>query len=329
MKTEFKSTISPKKTLSTITIFFALSAIFCCLIGDILLPLCIGLLSVLYVFGEKTKHAKAASVAIIAFNVVVIFLGITSSLFGFAAVVLAKMLAGSFLRKGSKADNAYMMTVVCSLFTVGAFVLLAMFDTGRFTVDAVMAYYEEIGNVIRELMLKLYGQVDPTILQASGLTFSAEDINYIVDYMLSLVIAYVFIASFIAVGLSMKLFKAVSCKIADDKAPFEKWQFNTTPIFAYFYLILTLASMFVEANGDALSIAIINLNAIFSAIFIYVGYKALVILLSRRMNPKLAGFLIIVGMLVLSSLATQIVSIFGLFYTINRRRFVAPPTQRK
>ena len=255
MKTEFKSTISSKKTLSTITIFFAFSVILCCLIGDILLPLCIALLSVLYVFGEKTKHAKAASVAIIALNIAVIFLGITSSLFGFATVVLAWMLSGSFLRQGSKADNAYMMTVVCSLFTVGAFVLLAMFDTGKFTMDAVMAYYEEVGTVIRELVFKAFDQVDPTILQTSGLTFSAEDINFVVDYMLSMVIAYVFIASFITVGLAMKVFKVISCKIADDKSPFEKWQFNTTPVFAYFYLILTLGSMFVESNGDALSIA--------------------------------------------------------------------------
>ncbi len=331
MKIELKSSISQKKTLLFIVFLLVFAALLCCLIGDLLLPVCIALLAVLYTFGKDGKaiYGRVATVTLIVLNIVTITIGLTPSLYGFQAIALAWMLSGAFLRQGSKADNAYLMSIVCSIFTVGSFILLAMLDTGNFTFEGVVTYYEEIAEVIREIFNKAFTQVDPALLEATGFAMDSAEINFVVDYLLSMVIAYVFIASFIAVGISMKLFGFLSSRIAEDKTPFEKWRFDTIPVFAYFYLILSIASIFIEANNDVMSIAVINLNAIFSVIFTYVGYKFLIELLSRRMNHKIAVVAVLVSLVAFSSFAFQIVSILGLLVTINRRRYMTPPPQRK
>ena len=83
------------------------------------------------------------------------------------------------------------------------------------------------------------------------------------------------------------------------------------------YLVLVLISFFMSSGTDTLSITVANLYSIFAVVFAYSGFGYLYRILSAKRGPVFAVLILVVGTLVLSSVAITLLSVFGVIFTIT------------
>lgn len=322
MKTKLKSSLSSKKTfliLSFLCIFFA---IICCFFGEITLPLAAAFLAVIYVFDikEKRRISYIVSAGVIIINIASILLKLSSSLFGIEAVLLAIIIYFAFSRQTSKSDASYLMTAILAVFIALGAILLAVMIQGEVSIEAVSSFYSSIINYLREAFidsaLLMYGEM----LKASGAEFTGEDFGAVFDTAVSLIISYVIIIAFLLVGFTMKLFGAITARLAEDNREVMSWRFAPTNVFAYFYLIITFASIFLNSSTDLLSISILNLYYVFMVIFAYVGFNFSVVNLAKKFSRLISFVLPTVAIVIFPSFAMQLLAVMGVFFTFASNR---------
>lgn len=316
-----KNTISNQKTLLIISILSILSGALCTLANDVLLFLPIAFLSSLFYFdkSDKKMYSIVVSAILFAINGVGIAIGITYCLFAPASVIIALLMSYAFANKESKSDTAFLMTVICSVFTFLSYILLAMILKNDYSFDAAIAFYNDVISKLKDIfvngMLEVYTQ--------AGFEITADLLGQLFDSQLNMIFSYIFIAGFLIVGLSFKLFGFILKKCLDDKTEILSWRFKTSSLFAYFYLILVFLSMFLVSSTDILSVVVFNLYNIFLVIYAYVGFNVIKDMLGNRLRPIFAIFLLLLALMVFSSLAVQILAVYGVLYTIRTNRGVA------
>nr|MBE6545400.1 DUF2232 domain-containing protein [Oscillospiraceae bacterium] len=322
MKTELKTSLSSKKTLLIISFLCLISVLACCLFGEITLPVAAAFLAVLYVFDEKKRRifSRSVSAIVLIINLAAVLLGFSASLFGVEAIVLSVIIYFAFSKQTSKSDASYLMTVILAVLIALGGILLAVMVQGEFSIEAVSSFYMGILSYLKEIFVNsamlMYGEM----LEASGNNFTAEDFGAIFDTVISMTISYVIIASFLLVGLTMKLFTAITARLSEDKREVLSWRFIPTNVFAYFYLILTFASLFVTSSSDLISVSILNLYYVFMVIFAYSGFNFMVVNLAKRFNRFVAFILPVISIVLFSSFAIQLLAVIGVFFTFAKNR---------
>ncbi len=316
MKTQLKKTLSNKKTPLIFALLCFLSGIVCCLFGELTLPLPIAFLAVLYLFDNSKKHSLSivSSVLIVAINIVGLLLGINLSAFGPASVVLAFSIFYSFTKKQQKSDAAFVMTIVCAAFSLISYILIAMRVQGVYTFDAVIEFYTTIASMLREnfvsLMLEAY-----TI---AGISVTPEALVQLFDAQLNMVISYLLIGAFFVIGVSFKLFGLIVGRCVEDKGEISSWRFFTTNVYAYFYIILMIVCMFIPALDGIIPVVVINLYNLFLVVYAYVGFNFAFAMLTKKFNPFVSFIILIGAILVLASVAIQLLSALGVMFTIRK-----------
>ena len=328
MKTDIKTLFSRNKALIVLSLISVACGVVSCVLGEMLLPptvaplaalyflpLIVAPLAALYLFDTDSKRTFSliVSAILLGINIAVILLGYCATLFAPCAIILSAITAYAFLHGQSKADTSYLMTVIFALFSVGACVLLAMMHTGEWTLEAAKTFYLDLHDSLRQAVIK-------ATEQTPDLGVDVELMTSIFDLQVSLLISYFLIGAFAVVGLSMKLFRFIVRKVADNEQPIIEWRFETTNIFAYAYLVLAIASMFVYNPDSVFAVSVLNLYMIFVAVFAYVGFNFVVALLSGSMSRGRAIFTVVALALLLSSFAIQLLAILGVMFTIRDNR---------
>lgn len=324
MDITLKSTLSNKKTFMILSAVCVLLGALSCVLGELLLPALVGVLAALYLFDRNNKNSYSfwVSVILLVLNAAAFLTGISISFFGIAAVILAKMICSAFVKNQSKADTAYLMTLISAIFTVVSCILLAMALQNVYTLDAAMAFYKDFADYLKEIFLMTTMQ----IYSEAGVQVTEEMLVLVFDQQVSLIISYLVIGSFVIVGLSMKLFGLIVSKCAEDNTPILKWRFITTNVYAYFYVILAFASVFVNPIGNVLGVSVMNLYNIFMVVFAYVGFNYALALLRRRMKRVSSFILLSIITLVFMALAIELLSFLGAIFTIRKSREIRPQT---
>lgn len=318
MKLKLKTSLSKKKTLlliSTLLIFFgALS----CILGEFILPFLTATLAVLYLF-DGSKHrvlSISVSVLLLIINVAGFIAVKTISLFAPASIILAFIICFSFCKGESKADAAYIMTIIAAIFSLLMYLLYAMVDQGEYTLDAVKVFYTDFYDSLRTLIVDSFMSVYST----SGLEVTEEMIIALFDRQVSMIISYLLVGGFMVVGVAMKLFSFVVSRLVEDKSTILQWRFSTTNLYAYFYLILTLASVFVINADSIFAISILNLYNVFLIVFAYVGFNFVITHILKNLRPLYAGLILVAVMLLFSGFAVQVLAILGVMHTIRSNK---------
>lgn len=319
MNIKLKTLLPDKKTLLIISLLSLFSGVLSCIAGDILLPISIGLLSVLYLFDDNKYKPFAISVSIILLiiNIVCVLQGITVSLFAPSSVILAIILCFGFSRRVTKSDIAYLMTVVCALFSLISCFLLAMMEQGEFTLDAVIVFYTELYDSFRtvfvENMMKLY--------TASGIQLTEEILVSLLDAQVDLITSYLLIGGFVTVGIAIKLFGFIVSRLIEEKKDILEWRFEASSIFAYAYVALSLISVFISFSDSVIAIPVLNLYNLFLVIFAYIGFNFATTILKMRMKTWLSILILIVLLVAFSSFTIQVLAMLGAMFTIRNNKF--------
>ena len=320
MKTELKASSSYKKTFVILSVLCILFSLVCCILGEILLPVTIATLALIYLFDKSKKRVLSIcmSVSLVIINIAAFVFKIGVSLFSLQAIVIALLLCVSFSKAWEKSETSYVLTLIFAAISFVSAILLGMVEQGEFTFNAAYHFYSEMSNQLREMFVTsgydLYSEAFANV----GVTLTHESLGAIYDSQLNMLVSYFVVASFIAVGISFKLFTIFASRLSAYPEPFRSWRFKTSNLYAYFYVILGLISIFATTNGGVLALTVSNLYIIFMAVYVYVGINVIVSILSTRIKPFLAYVIIVVAFLAASSLAMQILAVVGVMFTIRK-----------
>ena len=313
-----KKYVLNQKTLLILSFLAILSGALCILFNDFLLFLPIALLAGVFYFDKSKNHifSIVTSALIVILNGVGIVLGLTYYLFAPTSIVLAFAITYAFANKQSKSDAAFLMAVICGIFSFISYIFLAMILQNDYSFDAAINFYTNLISTIKEyfvnLMLEAY--------TASGIEITSELLAELFDTQINMIISYILIAGFITVGLSFKLFGLIIGKCSDNKEEIKAWRFKASNAVAYFYLILVFASVFLVSTNDLISVVVYNLYNVFLAVFAYVGFNVVKDMLKKKLSSVLASIILFGALMIFSTLAVQILAVSGVFHTIRTNR---------
>lgn len=324
MNTELKKCLSKQKTLFTISFLCILFGAFCCVIGDLLLPLVIGMLAAIYLFDtdKGRRFAIGVSVVLLVMNIAVFITKTSITFFAPAAVLISFLIFLSFKKGDSKADTALISTVIISVFTLLSLILLGMVEGAEYTIDAALSFYKELSDSIRlqfvEAMSRAY--------QIMEVEVSEEAIGLVYDLQVRMLPSILLIGGFITTGLSMKLFGFAVGKCCEDRKHIDSWRFMLTSISGYLYLILAIASMFLNDPDSLLTISVLNLYNVFLVVFAYVGFNFVYALLRMKFSGAVSLIILAGAMVIFFSFAVQLLSYAGVMFTLRRNREPIDPS---
>lgn len=324
MDITFNNKFSQKNTLIKLSVICVILGVLSCVAGELLLPFIVGVLAAIYLFDNKEKKTFGlwVTVILIVLNAVAVFFGFTISFFGICAPILARMICSAFTRNQSKADTAYLMTLISAGFSVFSLVFLAMAYQQVYTIDAVLSFYGDLADYLREVFVATTLQI---YSEAGIQEINRELVVSVFNQQISLLISYVIIGAFAIVGISMKMFGFIASRYAEDNTPVLKWRFVTTNVYAYFYVILAFVSVFVNP-ANVLGASVLNLYNIFMVVFAYVGFNYALAMFRRRMKKVTSFILLSIITVVFITFAIQLLAFLGVIFTIRESREIKPQT---
>ena len=317
MKFQVKESARSLKSKVILSLFAVLGSVAVAMLsqlGFLLIPLVAAPLAVLFITEIDSRRIFSFVVPVVAVAVDLLFNLIYSfnclSAVAVAVIIYIAVRFGFF----AKSESAILALIVASVIAVISFVMLGCYYVGAFDFEKVMTAYNEMLSEFEAIWIdamKQYVLADETGELAAVMTDDAVRSMYsvVVNSFFSMLVA----AVFLAVGLTYKLFERMLMKRTAFPEALMAWRFSLTPVYAVFYLALSVLSLF--ADGEIFGIVILNLNNIFMFIFAYLGYLFATAYLRMRTRLRSGKLLLILAILMFSSAAVSILSYVGVFAT--------------
>ncbi len=319
MKTELRNDISKNKTLLILSIWCILAGLSSFVIGEAATVFVSAILAAVFVFenGRTRTYSIIASAILIAINLVM--LGVMQSvisLWSLTSILCALVISLCYKKATSVFDCSLVLTFIISAFTVISLIMVGMLAAKEFSFEAAKDYYFKLYQLFRDkislIMVDIYAQINQSIGRG-GITY--EQASAVIDTVLSLMIGVLIVISFIMCGAAIKIFRSLMVRYSQSADEAKSWRFVPPAFFGHFYIILVLAHFIFSGSNGLAAITIANLYMIFMWIYAYVGAKVFYLILTQKKSKAFAVFMIILGVFLLSSLATQILAMLGAFYT--------------
>lgn len=323
MKVNLNEKLSAKKTLLILSLFAIFTALLCVILSDILLPVLVALLAALLCFDQGTKkiYAYSTVAAVLAINIIgCFFIGQFLMFWGVYALILAFVIY-RFASKGkSKMECVFISTILYSAFIIISFVIFAMIQCGEASLDAVSQYYSQVIENLRVIFVdNMYANISEAYA-GTELALSPEMLSQAFDMVISNIISFIFISGFIFSGIAFKIFTATTLRYAEDKEYILNWRFATPSLYAYFYLILIVVSLFTASGTGAFAVCVSNLYNIFMVVYAYIGFNAAHAFLARKRKPGGSFIILLIVTVIFLNFALEILAMIGAFGTIRKNR---------
>ncbi len=307
-----------------IALFFAMSLLLIVLsafIGEIAMPFASAFYGAL-VFAEfnfKNKKVTFSLIcAVLSVILTVIFFGATA-IWSTVSVISGILIYLMYKFGYNKCDTSVLLTLIISFAIVVSFVLIAFDATNTISFAAVVDYYTDIYKYIKAAFLKQAMEIYSTVNDASGNTIISEEmVIAAIDAFVRTLPSVIMTIAFLISGISLKVYTALACKITDDEK-IKSWRFNIPKVYAYFYILLYILSIFIQET-NILALAIINLSGIMSFMFAYMGLKFIYRKMREAGKRTSAWLLPTLCILFFGSFAVDLISVFGVVYTVYDRK---------
>ncbi len=304
---------------------FAISALFIALssfFGEVLMPFAAAFYAVLlYLELSAEKQIPVCSIICgllsILFN---IFLFSPISIFGIAAVIFGIIIYIMYKFGMSKCDTSILITLLNSFFIFISFIFIAFELTDIYTLKAAFNYYAELYEFLKsEFVFRFMQMYSAVSEEAIGILITEEMIAGVFDAFIKTLPSVIMIIAFIFTGISLKVYTAVLRRYHDSSDRIYTWNFSMPTLYAYFYILIYILSLFVKPEG-AFGLTLINLSGLMLFMFAYTGVKFANRFLRDKGHPKLAVVLPVFGIFVFGSLAIDILSVVGVICTLNESK---------
>ncbi len=283
-------------------------------LGEILMPFASAFFAVL-LFVENKNHIfslicvfAAVALTVIMFNPISIW-STVAVIVGFAIYFMYKF-------KNSKCDTSILLIIIVSLAIALSFVLTAVAFTGEYTFESVIDFYKGLYAEIKVEFVKKTKDIYEKLAESSGVVISEDTVIYALDAFVKTIPSVIMTISFFMIGISLKVYTSVLKRFTETTDRIHTWSFSIPSVYGYFYLILYILAIFLTDSG-MISLAVANLTGILSFMFAYMGLKFAYNKICKRAKKVLAIALLILGIMLLGTLAVNLLSIFGVFCTIS------------
>ncbi len=326
MPRELKNGVNYKMLLAVLSVLTFISGLASTLFDSFLIPIGVAFFAALLLYESKGKRIMSYLIPMLT-AIVCAIISLPDAIFVLPIILGGILIAYYFAGQKSKSECVFILVIIYSLFIFLLFIVIALKNTGIYTVDSVIEFY---GKLYKDLKAQFLLEIKTLIAEMSTQGTSPENYKLLTDeYILELfditvahIPAIVISIGFLYAGISMKLFSHITRRVGQNEVITVKWSFTTPIIFAYFYVIVSLFGIFFN-DGSTLALAISNITTILMVVYAYLGIRALLVigrLMSRR---RLLAFIIVFSVLFLNVIAIEIYSFVGVFFTISQKRFLS------
>ena len=236
------------------------------------------------------------------------------SLLGILIVVSALMIFLVYEQGWEKFESTIAMSIIAAVIIALVFIVIGMKNDQGLPVGE---FYTNIYEQFKNDYISYFNEIYAPVYEEMGVeSISAEDIVYVLDYAVGMLISILFVTGFVMIGIATKLYSFVLGRLGSDKDKLRAWRLSPSSIFAYFYAIVELLSMFLSGELTTYNLSISNLSMIFMVIFWYMGIVAIGKLIRERKKRGLPILLTVVCAAFITVVFPRIVSYAGVFYCI-------------
>ncbi len=323
MNFEFNDITKKRQAVCISAILAVLCGVLCSLFGEVFLAPTAALLAALFLFenGNKRIFSFIMPALIIIINV---FIGGLYSVLGIAPLVLAIIIYFMYAKGRDKGECVVALTATASLLILISLYFAAVNMTESFDFEAVTGFYLEMYEGLKTDFIRQMSELSSINPSLQEPIFSDEELTLLFDSMARQLISMLVIISFVISGIALKLFCALIYRFEKEPHVVVGWRFRVTNVFAYFYAVLLFLNLFIGAGYGVTELIIINLYNIFMVVFAYFGFTVASAFLARGRGRGFATAILVFGIVLLSALALQILSVIGLIFTVmdNKRNAV-------
>ena len=321
MKKELKNNLDYRKTMLILSALCISSGLLSLIISEVAIVLAASLLAAIFLYEEKGSNSFSLTVSIllVVINIASFLIpDFIPSFWSLASIAIAFVMQRAYSNMTEKAETALIMTVIVSVSVLLSAIATPMMIAKELNFDIVRQFY---GNLVETLRQEIVSGWELLLSQipsesANGLV-STDDILTLFNHQINMTLSYVIIFSFFIVGAAFKIFTFIVAKCSENPSDVFLWRFKTSNIFAYFYLILSFATVFIVDLNSTFGITAYNLYNIFLFVYFYIGFNFAVQFLARKRSPKIAFLLVSILVIIFFTYAIEILAIIGAFQTIR------------
>jgi len=318
MKAELSSKLSYKSSVSALAVLSVICGISTSFLGVIAMPLGAAILAVLMIYSKRIYIPALASSAILALNTVIgVLQGEYIPLLSIETILFAVIIAFAYRKGTTKGETAFWLTALASFMIVFTLILEAVYATGEVSLSAIKDYYLEIYSAFKnEFINVLTGMTTSLGNGSSEVMINPDDAELIFNSLVNSLISLVIILGFLITGVTFKVFSAIVGHLDKEPTTIYNWRFYTPNSFVYFFIGVLALSLFVGTGTDAFSVTVANINTVLTAVYAYIGFNYVSVMLSGFKRPRLMRIFLIIALFFATSIAFSILSVFGIVFTL-------------
>lgn len=311
-----KRDFSYPRVIFTYAALTFISALGCSLLGYIALPFAAAFFAALLLFENPEKRVVSYVLPVVIFLVNMLLRGIYS-LEAIAYLIVGLVIYFCVKRNKSKGETAFWIgfSVLVSIILSAILLLVELSRAADATVSGFYfdTYYKYKEVFLDTLTSLVYEEFDGV----QSFAFNLYEAKMLFRELIIYLIPATILISFALSGFTLKVFCRSVAKNSRDDSEIYAWNFGTSNIVSYFFIALSVVALMASSDGSTFAYVIFTLNTLFTAVFSYIGLKALYyIIISRGKSRFFAIVLIIILFALLSSLTFQLLSYFGVITNI-------------
>ena len=307
-----------KKTIFTLSSFTTVFVFGCILFGYFFLPMASAFYAALLVYENNSKRVMSYALPVVMFLINLVLRDFSFySLEAIAYVAVGLIIYLTCKRDISKGESVFWTTFAITVMLVISAIFLAFETLGSLGMTPLQQFFSNLFLSYKSFFVDLLTSI--TVLDKEGVSFFAYnpgEAELIFHEIVILLIPIIILFAFLLSGIAFKIFRCIIVRYSGEESGINSWNFMTSNLVAYFYLIVAILAMFVSGSG-VFGLSLTSLNTVFSAVFAYIGvsfvYSLIVI---RGKSSFFAVTLIIIGCIIFSSFAIQLLSFIGVYFNI-------------
>ena len=329
MHRELKETTGYSKVIFTLSALTLVFGILYGIAGELFLPFAISALALLFIYENPNLRIFSYIVPIITLIPSVLSYGVYG-LISAQYIIYAIILSVCYVKLISKNECSVYLTLAISIFLTIYLYLLGAREISDFSAEAVSDYYSTIFTNLKNTIVEYLSSYSMTLEDGRVESpFNSSDINEAVMAYSKLAVAVLGIISFAIAGISIKIFVAIANKYSKKGVYFGfATDFMPSTIVTIVYIVTYVLSILINAE-DILGIAIVNISAILSVVFAYVGFKYVRTLGKMTSRRGFYNSMLVAGFLIIPTAAIQILSLVGAWFAIGANKYLQDKNSRE
>lgn len=315
MQRKLKTNINPKRFTALLAVICALLSASIIFISDLMIiPFSAAYAGLLWFDSKKKLWSAILPVPMLALSFIGGYGVVFSVSIGFCIGLVLFLMYKSGV---TRADAALALTACFVFFLIFSLYISVCLSTKNYSIAAAIEYYNTYLDMQKASFIEAFSSI--TVKDQAGnslFPFTREAAEQMFLSFAKLIVAFFVIVAFFLSGLTLKIFTKLLSGASADASAIHSWRFSLPSLYAYFYVLLFIFSIFTGSTESIFAYAVANLSYIFMAVFAYIGLRHLFIVSSQTGRRNIWILMAIFGIMLFGATAIQILSFLGAYVTV-------------